>query len=231
MHSGGCSASPAGLHSQMDIDPATLSQPDRYKLLIGGITPRPIALVSTHSPDGRPNLAPFSFFSGVGSDPLTLLFCPANDEQGNEKDTLRNCKPVAEGGTGEFVVSLASHAYIRQAVAASESLPYGESEFSVSGLSPHPSRVVKPPRVSDTPVAYECRTLQVVRTSPGKPNAGNIVIGEVVHVYVRGDAIDSRYRLDPAVLDTVGRLGGMDYCTTRQRFSLPRGVEALNTRT
>src|SRR5580765_603384 len=98
----------------MDLDPLALSQADRYKLLIGCIVPRPIAFVSTVSPSGRLNLAPFSFFNGVGSDPMTLLFCPANKPDGSEKDTLRNCKPVSEGGTGQFVVNAATEHYIRQ---------------------------------------------------------------------------------------------------------------------
>src|ERR1051325_3658365 len=99
------------VRSAMEIDPAKIALENRYKLLIGCIVPRPIAFVSTISPDGRLNLAPFSFFNGVGSDPMTLLFCPANKPDGSEKDSLRNAKPIAEGGLGEFVVNLASEPY------------------------------------------------------------------------------------------------------------------------
>src|SRR3989442_10944436 len=95
----------AAIFSRMEIEPASISQPERYKLLIGCIVPRPIAFVSTVSPDGSSfNLAPFSFFNGVGSNPMMLLFCPANKPDGSEKDTLRNCKSMGEGGTGQFVV-------------------------------------------------------------------------------------------------------------------------------
>src|SRR5438874_4754500 len=91
----------SALHSTpMDLRPEDLAARDRYKLMIGCIVPRPIAFVSTLSPDGRPNLASFSYFNGVGSDPMTLLFCPANKPDGTEKDTLRNCKPLIDGGTG-----------------------------------------------------------------------------------------------------------------------------------
>lgn len=211
----------------MELSPASLPQPDRYKLLIGCITPRPIALVSTLSPDGRPNLAPFSFFAGVGSNPMTLLFCPANNADGSEKDTLRNAKPVAEGGTGEFVVNIACRAYAPRVAAAAEPLPYGASEFDLSGLTPAPSRVVRPPRVAESPVAFECRTMQVIRTNPGAPAGGNVVIAEVVHVFVRDDAINERLHADPARLDTIGRMGGLEYCTTQDRFRLPMGREAL----
>ena len=106
----------------MQINPDDLSVPERYKLMIGSIVPRPVALVSTVSPDGQPNLAPFSFFNGVGSNPLTLMFCPANAPDGSEKDTLRNCKPTEEGGTGEFVINVSVEAYHRQVAAAAEPL-------------------------------------------------------------------------------------------------------------
>lgn len=211
----------------MEINPAEIDIASRYKLLIGCIVPRPIAVVSTISGAGTLNLAPFSFFNGVGSNPLTLLFCPANAPDGSEKDTLRNCKPVAEGGTGEFVVSLAPLAIIRQVVAAAEPLPPEESEFDLAGLTPSPSRLVRPPRVLESPVSFECRTLQVVRTGPGSPNAGNVVIGSVVHIHISDHAINERFHIDPAVIDLAGRMGGSGYCTTRDRFDIPVGKPAL----
>jgi flavin reductase (DIM6/NTAB) family NADH-FMN oxidoreductase RutF len=211
----------------MEIDPNELPARDRYKLLIGCIVPRPIAFVSTISPDGRLNLAPFSFFNGAGSNPMTVLFCPANRPDGGEKDTLRNCKPVEEGGTGEFVVNAAVEAYKRQVAAASEPIPYGESEFELVGLTPAPSRVVRPPRVAESPVAFECRTVQVVRTNPGAPGGGNVVIGRVVHVVVRDDLVNERLHVDPARLQAIGRMGGIGYTTTRDRFEMPMGREAM----
>lgn len=211
----------------MQFSPSSLPQPDRYKLLIGGIVPRPIAFVSTISPDGRHNLAPFSFFCAVGSDPMTMLFCPANKNDGAEKDSLRNAKPVTEGGTGEFVVNVATDAIARQVAASAEPLPYGDSEFALTGLTPAPSTIVRPPRVLESPISYECRTVQVIRTNQGIPSAGNIVIGEVVHVWVRDDLINERRHIDSAKLDAVGRMGGLEYARTRERFSLPMGREAL----
>jgi flavin reductase (DIM6/NTAB) family NADH-FMN oxidoreductase RutF len=213
----------------MELSPADLSQADRYKLLIGGVVPRPIAFVSTVSVDGRLNLAPFSFFCAVGSAPMTMLFCPANKGDGTEKDSLLNARPVSEGGVGEFVVNIASESMSRQVAGAAEPLVYGESEFSLVGLTPGPSRLVKPARVLEAPVSYECRTLQVIRTNPGVPAGGNIVIGEVVHVWVRDGLINERHHIDPAGLDAIGRMGGLEYCRTRDRFSLPMGVRALET--
>jgi flavin reductase (DIM6/NTAB) family NADH-FMN oxidoreductase RutF len=212
----------------MEIDPAKIAQPDRYRILIGAIVPRPIAFVSTASPSGALNLAPFSFFNGVGSNPMTLLFCPVNNSDGSEKDSLRNCKPVAEGGTGEFVVNVAIDEYARKVAAAAEPLPYGESEFDLVGLTPAPSRVVKPPRVLESPVSFECRTVQVIRTNPGRSAGGNVVIGEVVHLWVRDDLINERFHIDQGKLDAVGRMGGLEYTRTRDRFRLPQGKGAFD---
>lgn len=212
----------------MHLDPSALSTADRYKLLIGGIVPRPIAFVSTISLAGQLNLAPFSFFNGIGSNPMTLLFCPANGERGEEKDTLRNCKPTAEGGQGEFVVNIVPHAIKDQMSACAEPLPYGKSEFDLSGLTPAPSVVVRPPRVLESPLAFECRTLQIIRTNAGQPAGGNIVIGHVVHVHAIDGLINERFHVDPAKLDAIARMGGNAYCTTRDRFEIPRGRAALD---
>jgi flavin reductase (DIM6/NTAB) family NADH-FMN oxidoreductase RutF len=211
----------------MELDPAALSQPDRYKLLIGGIVPRPIAFISTVSPDGRLNLAPFSFFCGVGSEPMMLLFCPANKPDGTEKDSLRNAMLESEGGVGEFVVNVATEDYAPKVAGAAEPLPYGESEFKLVGLTPAPSRVVRPPRVAESPIAFECVTDRIVRTGPGVPSAGNVVLGRVVHVFVRDELINDRYRIDPARLNAIGRMGGTTYSRTRDRFEMPMGRKAL----
>ncbi len=207
----------------MELSPASLSIPDRYKLMIGGIVPRPIAWVSTVSGAGKSNLAPFSFFAGVGSNPMTLLFCPANKPDGSEKDSLRNAKPASEGGVGEFVVNIVPHSLAKNMALCAEELAYGESEFDIAGITPSPSRVVKPPRVLESPISYECRTMQVIRTNPGQPSGGNIVIGEVAHIWIADAIINERFHIDPAKLDSIGRMGGLEYTTTRERFSMPMG--------
>jgi flavin reductase (DIM6/NTAB) family NADH-FMN oxidoreductase RutF len=214
----------------MEIDPAHISQAERYKLLIGCVVPRPIAFVSTIAADGSStNLAPFSFFNAVGSNPMTLLFCPANNADGSEKDTLRNAKPANEGGSGEFVVNVAVDAYIRKVALAAEPLPYGQSEFDLTGLAMSPSMRVRPPRVAIAPVAFECQTIQVIRTNAGMPAAGNIVIGRVIHVFVRDGLLNERFHTDQAQLDAVGRMGGIGYTHTRDRFDIPMGVAGAAT--
>ncbi|MEM8836043.1 MAG: flavin reductase family protein [Planctomycetota bacterium] len=211
----------------MQIDPAELPAGARYKLLIGGIVPRPIAFVSTVNTNGQSNLAPYSFFAGVGSDPMTLLFCPATQPDGRDKDSLRNALPPGEGGTGEFVVNVATEAYAAKVSAAAEDLQHGVSEFMLTGLTEAPCARVGAPWVAESPIAFECRTVQVVRTNPGVPNAGNIVIGEVVWVHVADEIVNERLHIDPDALRAIGRMGGLTYSTTRDRFDMPRGRAAL----
>jgi flavin reductase (DIM6/NTAB) family NADH-FMN oxidoreductase RutF len=158
---------------------------------------------------------------------MMLLFCPANKPDGTEKDSLRNAMLESEGGVGEFVVNVATEDYAPKVAGAAEPLPYGESEFKLVGLTPAPSRVVRPPRVAESPIAFECVTDRIVRTGPGVPSAGNVVLGRVVHVFVRDELINDRYRIDPARLNAIGRMGGTTYSRTRDRFEMPMGRKAL----
>ena len=211
----------------MIVDPTELQIAERYKLLIGCIGPRPIAVVSTVSMDGKPNLAPFSFFSGIGSNPMMLMFCPANDEKGHEKDTLANCKPVGEGGTGQFAVCVATEAIIRPVAVAAEPLPHGESEYELSDLTPIPCEMIAAPRVKESPVCFECETTQVIRTNPGQPAGGNVVMGRVLRVHVDDALVNERMHIDQGAIGLVGRMGGLSYCFTRERFDLKPGKASL----
>lgn len=209
----------------MFIDPDRLDITDRYKLLIGAIVPRPIAWVSTLSADGKPNLAPFSFFNGVSSNPLSLLFCPANKPDGSDKDTLRNIE-----ATREFVVNIVPRALAEKMSTTAEELPYGESEWDLAALPAAPSQKVKPARVAEAPVAFECRAEQVLRLNPGAPSGGNIVIGRVLSIFAREGVVDAANRVDPDALDAIGRMAGLTYCSTRDRFDVPWGRKALQPR-
>ena len=203
----------------MELNPDSLDPSLRYKLLIGTVVPRPIAFVSSISPTGKTNLAPFSYFNAVGHKPLALAFSVAPKSDGSEKDTLRNVRPTSEGGIGEYVINLAVEPYIHQVAEASEPLPYGESEFDHIDLTTVPSKVVKAPRVAESPVAFECRTMQIVPIG-----TFNLVIGEVIHWFVRDDLVDENYRVDTQKLAPIGRMAGNNYCNTNQQFTIPNGL-------
>lgn len=211
----------------MEFDPDALTQGERYKLLIGGVMPRPIAVVSTVSTDGVVNVAPFSFFNAAGPTPMTLMFVPVTPSDGRDKDTLRNVRPPEQGGTGQFVVNLAVEAYVRQMAATSHALPPDESELERVGLAAAPSVRVAPPRLAASPVAYECVTTQIVPMDPGRPGSGTVVFGRVVYVHVHDDVINERLHIDADKVAAVGRMGGNVYTRTRERFALPSNLSAL----
>lgn len=212
----------------MELDPSRLEAQERYKLLIGGIVPRPIAWVSTISPNGELNAAPFSFFNAVGSEPMIVSFCPANRGDGSEKDTLRNAAPVEEGGVGEFVVNFVKEPSAVPMSVTAEDLPAGESEFDLAGLASVPSVRVRAPRIDGVPLSFECRTLRVLRFRPGVPSGSNMVLGEVVYVHAEDGLLDERLRVDPDRLQAIGRMGGRGYTRTSDRFELPFGRAALD---
>ncbi|MEZ6062010.1 MAG: flavin reductase family protein [Planctomycetaceae bacterium] len=180
------------------------------------IVPRPIAWVSTMSPESVANVAPFSFFTGVGSRPPSVLFCPANRPDGLRKDTLRNIER-----TGEFVVNVVPCALVEQMNASSAELAASESEFAHCGLTPIDSRRVAVPRVAESPVQLECKLMQSIHIGTG-PGGANVVIGHVVHLHIDDAIIDTKGLVDQDLLDAVGRMGGVSYCRTRDRFDVPR---------
>ncbi|MFM7259361.1 MAG: flavin reductase family protein [bacterium] len=212
----------------MELDPAELSESRRYGLLIGAIVPRQIAVVGTCDAAGRMNLAPFSFFNGISGEPFLLMFCPSNREDGGEKDTLANAKPIAEGGAGCFSIGLATESTIRRVVACSERLPPGESEFALSGLTPIACERITAPCFAESPVTFECETVEVKRFAPSVPDGGNLVIGRVVLVHIDDAVLDGK-RINPARLAAVGRMGGSTYARTTDLFDLPRGRAALGS--
>jgi flavin reductase (DIM6/NTAB) family NADH-FMN oxidoreductase RutF len=200
----------------MLLDFETLPTRSAYQWMAGTILPRPIAWVSTIALDGRTNLAPFSFFQGVTANPPTLMFVPVNNRDGAKKDTLRNIEVVPE-----FVVNLVPHTLAAVMNQTASLLPYGESEFSHFGIVPAPSTKVRPPRVAEAPVAFECTLDQIVQIGTGGL-AANVVFGRIVAAHVREDVIGPDGMPDSGKLDLVGRMGGDDYVTTRDVFRLIR---------
>ncbi|MCG5055202.1 MAG: flavin reductase family protein [Myxococcales bacterium] len=200
----------------MRFDPSTLPARDVYQLMIGLITPRPIAWISTLSAEGVPNLAPFSFFSGVGANPPTVVFSCVDRRDGTPKDTVRNLRVVPE-----FVVSAAS---FDQRVAVNETsaeFDYEVDEFAACGLTPVASEQVRPPRVGESRAHLECVVHQIVRVGDG-PLAANLVIGRIVMVHADDAIVTAEGQIDAHKLDTIGRMGGASYARTTELFELPR---------
>lgn len=184
-----------------EFSPASLAIGERAALLTALVAPRPVAFVSTVGPDGRGNLAPFSFFMAAGYAPMAVAFSATNWRDGAPKDTLRNVE-----ATGEFVVSVSTRAMAERLNQASYRYAYGEDEFDHAGFTRAPSVLVRPPRVAESPAALECRVLQVVRTGDG-PAAGNVVVGEVVHVHVDASVMEGGVP-DNRRIEHLVRLGG-----------------------
>jgi flavin reductase (DIM6/NTAB) family NADH-FMN oxidoreductase RutF len=198
------------------VDPKEAGWLNTYKLLIGAIVPRPIAFVSTLSPEGIPNLAPFSFFTGVSANPPVICFCPMR-RRGvlPHKDTLHNITV-----TREFVVNIVSEEFTQQMNITSAEFPPEVDEFEAAGLTPIPSDLVKPPRVKESHVHMECRLYLLVEVG-GEDGSGNLVLGEVLRFHVDDQYFDD-FKIDPGQLRAIGRMGGATYTRTTDRFELPR---------
>jgi flavin reductase (DIM6/NTAB) family NADH-FMN oxidoreductase RutF len=206
----------------MIVNPSDLPHSELYGLLLNSVGPRPIAWVSTMSASGALNLAPFSFFNAVCIDPPLLAFAPglrppkqAGIARGEAKDTLRNVRE-----TREFVVNVVTYE-LREAM----NLTSGEydpsvNEFELAKVTPQPSKIVRPPRVAESPVSFECKLHQILDFSSA-PTSSSLVIGQIVSIYVN-DAHMKDGKLDRNSLDLIGRMGGIQYTRTTQRFNMVR---------
>ncbi len=204
--------------ARISFSPEDRSRADFYRLMIDSIQPRPIALVSTMSARGEANLAPFSFFMGVGSDPPALAFSVATPRPpATSKDTLANIEE-----TRQFVVAVVTESNMHRASQASWEYPRGVSEFQEAGFASFPALRVGALCVADSPVNFECELMNVLRTGD-RPGSGTIVVGRIVHAHFEESVLtpDGR-RADPSLLALVGRMGGEDYCLTRERVRIPR---------
>ncbi len=200
----------------MEFDPAQLSPGRLYATMTGTITPRPIAWVSTISPTGIPNLAPFSYFAGVGSQPPALMISVVNRPDGSPKDTVRNIR-----ATRQFVVNLVTESLAPPMAVTSQELEYEHNEFEHSGLTARASARIAPPYVGESPVQFECELMQIVEIGSG-PLAANAIFGQIVWIRVADELLDQLGHLIPGSVHTIGRLGGAEYCTTRDRFEIKR---------
>jgi flavin reductase (DIM6/NTAB) family NADH-FMN oxidoreductase RutF len=200
----------------VQIDVAASNVIDVYQALVGVVTPRPIAWVTTIDVAGRVNLAPFSFFNAFGANPPVVVFSPTLRRDATKKDTLLNVE-----ATREFVVNASVASLAAQVNQSSKELPPGDSEVAYAGLHTVPSLKVKPPRIAESPVHLECKLMQIIPVGNG-PIAGNLVIGEVVMIHIDDAVLDSNRKVDPRKLQTVARLGGDFWCRTTDLFEQKR---------
>lgn len=200
----------------MLFDFATLPAQDRYKLLVATVTPRPIAWVVTQNAAGRLNAAPFSFFNVFSADPPVLVIGIGGRHPGDAKDTGANIR-----ATGQFVVNLVSRANAEAMNITGIDFPPDVDELHEAGLTTRPSVRVKPPRIAESPVAYECERYMSVEIGADR----TLIMAHILAMHVADDCVldAGRRHIDTPKLDLIGRLHGSGwYSTIRDRFELPR---------
>ncbi len=200
----------------MKVDFSKLTAAESYRWLACTVTPRPIAWVSTRSNAGVNNLAPFSFFQIICDKPATLMVNIAAHENGKLKDTLNNIRD-----NGELAIQLVSASLAGQMNESSASLSPEISEFEHASIVGIPSALIKPLRVRDSPVSFECRLAQIIPYPPEKPR-WYTVYADVLLAHIDDQVLDIEGRVDPRRLDVLGRLAGNDFCRTQEVLELIR---------
>ena len=181
--------------------------------MIRAITPRPIAWVSSVSAAGVPNLAPFSYFNGVSTNPAALMFSAVNKSDGSKKDTVRNIE-----STKQFVVNIVPHSVAEKMLVTAGDFEFEINEFEKAGLTERSSHRVDVPSVVESPIQFECELMQIVNIGEG-PLAANVIFGRILLISIF-DSVLTNDKIDPALVDSIGRMGGRDYCRTTERFTL-----------
>ncbi|MCV6629951.1 MAG: flavin reductase family protein [Flavobacteriaceae bacterium] len=213
------------------IDPKNITTAELHGILLTAVAPRPIALASTISDDGVVNLSPFSFFNVFSANPPVLIFSPARRVKDNTtKHTLENA--IA---TREVVIQVVNFAIVEQMSLSSTEYADGVNEFEKAGFTQVASRTVKPPRVGEAPVAFECKVSEV-KSLGDEGGAGNLIFCEVSRIHIQTQYLDANDKLDTTKLDLVARMGGSWYsrATPESLFEIPKpiatkgiGVDAL----
>ena len=206
----------------MIIKPAECEPSLVYSTMIRAITPRPIAWVSTCSTDGVLNVAPFSYFNGVCSKPAALSISPVNKPDGSKKDTVINIEL-----TKEFVVNVVPLQMGEKMLITAAEFDYEESEFEKAGLTPKESSCVSVPGIVESPIQFECSLMKIVPIGEG-PLAANLIIGEILAIEIADQVLNASQKIDPVLVDAIGRMGGRDYCRTTGVFSITPGKETQN---
>lgn len=195
----------------LTIDPKELPVPQVHRYLLGAIGPRPIAFASTIDEDGNDNLAPFSFFNVFSANPPIMIFSPARSGRTNQtKDTYNNVKVVPE-----VVINVVTYDIVHQMSLASSPFAPGVSEFEKAGFTALDSETIKPKRVAESPVQFECKVIEVKELGD-QGGAGNLVICEVTRIHIDESVLDENQMIDQHKIDLVSRMGGNWYCRADQ---------------
>ena len=205
--------------SYLTIDPKEIPAPKLQGYLQGAIAPRPIAFASTVDKNGVVNLSPFSFFNMFSTKPPVIIFSPARRVRDNTtKHTLENVLEVPE-----VVVNIVNYAMVEQASLTSCEYPKGVNEFEKAGLTALASEKVKPPRVAESPVSFECKVNQVISLG-NEGGAGNLILCEIILAHFKKEILDESGHVDPQKLDAVARMGGDFYCRAHGEniFTVPK---------
>lgn len=207
----------------LSIEPKDVSVGKLHQFLLGAIGPRPIAFASTLDEKGRPNLSPFSFFNVFGSNPPVLIFSPARRGRDNTtKHTFENAKK-----TDEVVINIVNYDIVQQMSLTSTEYAEGVNEFEKAGLSMLKSDLVKPFRVAESPVQFECKIKEVVETG-AEGGAGNLIICHVVKMHIQEEILDENGYIDQYKIDQVARMGGNWYTRARMgMFEVPKPLSTL----
>jgi len=205
------------------IEPKDVSVEKLHKYLLGAIGPRPIAFASTIDEDGNPNLSPFSFFNVFGANPPVLIFSAARRGRDNTtKHTFENAKKV-----DEVVINIVNYDIVQQMSLSSTEYGEGVNEFEKSGLSMLKSDLVKPFRVAESPVQFECKVKEVIETGT-EGGAGNLVVCHVVKMHVKEEILDADGFIDQYKIDQVARMGGNWYTRAKEgMFEVPKPLSTL----
>ena len=205
------------------VNAADIPARDAYSLLLNCVAPRPIAFVSSMSPNGDHNLAPFSFFTAGGANPPSVVFSPTSTRSGEPKDTLQNIRAL-----GEYVINVVTYAMGEAMNVTSVEYPYGVSEWDIAGFTPAPCVNVSVPRVMESPLAMECKLFQIVPHGAGHM-AATYVIGEVVAFHIAEYLLDGA-TIVPSRVEYIARMSGDWYARANEgsMFEMarpPRPVE------
>ena len=205
------------------IDPKSIETAKLQGYLQGSVGPRPIAFASTMDAEGNPNVSPFSFFNVFSANPPILVFSPARRVRDNSiKHTLINAE-----ATGEVVINVVNYDMVQQTSLASTEYEEGVNEFIKSGLTPIASEVVKPFRVKESPVQFECKVTQIIALG-SEGGAGNLILCEVLRIHIDESILDKNGVIDQYKIDLVSRLGGDWYSRSNQGlFEVPKPLTTL----